>query len=207
MTEKVLFLAVTTMLVVFCGCATTAPVWKASALESLEIGKSTRADSEKLFGAPRVTESRSDANGTFEYLYYKTQAERGGMGRVRLLTLEFKDKVLNGYLFGSSFDGDRTGFTTANIPKVVPAGSTKEQVQELLGKPAGRFRCPTGITDMRVKCGLIEREIWLYLDLEGVPLLTPGRERSGWFGSNCEISFDEYGLVSDISTVNRQRPK
>lgn len=187
------------------GCATTTPFdLSAEKAEQLEIGTFKRDDCEKLFGTPGTKQTLSGPNGNYDIWIYRFVAERSGMGRMKALIVEFKEGALNGYIFLSSFEGDRSTFAKTNMAKLVFAGSTKEQVQTLLGKPAGKVRCPTEIDLLKSTCGFPDREFWMYADFNAVALLFPRRGQANWAGTVSTITFDEYGLVNNVTTATQQ---
>jgi hypothetical protein len=192
--------SLTILCVTLGGCA-TAPKFRAfSDTTLLAIGKTTPEECRKIYGNPTEADIQSGPDGTFEIYRYRQKAERWGSNCSRVLAIEFKSGALNGYFFGSSYPEDRTTFAVTNIAKIEWAASTKDEVTQLLGKPSGTLRCPSHFT-IGDRCKLTGREIWVYLNFEPVPLLTPGRLKPLFMGDVCTITFDERGFVTDITKV------
>jgi hypothetical protein len=102
--------------------------------------------------------------------------------------LEFKDGLLNGYLYWSSFAEDKTHAHLSNINKLRIRESTKNDAMLLLGKPHGKFLCPTTFAHVKVKCDKAS-EIWFWNELR-----TDNMRR-------IVVSYDQDGKVIDIETT------
>jgi hypothetical protein len=185
-------------LIALCACATTPQHHAYSDTSGLALGKTTVSEARSVYGEPTENDIQNGADGKVETFRYVQMAERWGKGCGRLLDLEFKDGVLNGYVFGSSFAEDKTSFAITNVAKIEWAASTKEEVAQLLGQPQGRIHCPTRLFGGS-RCKITGREIWVYVNFDPVPLLTPGRVKRVLVGDICTITFDQHGLVTDIS--------
>ena len=187
------------------GCATTSKKTASrkhsyTDIGALIIGKTTPAECRAMFGDPKSTRTETGGEGKFE-LYRYAQLVRGpSKGFARILLVEFKDGTLNGFAAASSFPEDRSTFPTANLPKVEFATSTKVEVQQLLGKPQGRMRCPTKLFGGASRCKASGREMWIYEDFHPVRLPLSGGERRTFTGSGALIVFDDHNLVTDISS-------
>jgi hypothetical protein len=186
-------------IIALCGCATMSQKHSYSDTNSLVFGKTTPAECRAFFGDPKETDLQTNPEGKIETYRYFEKTDRWGKGVARLLAIEFRDGVLNGYAFLSSFAEDRTTFAVTNLAGVEWAASTREEVSQLLGKPQGKARCPTRLFPGLDRCKATGREIWFYANLEPVPLLTPGRLKRIFAGDICTITFDEHSLVTDIS--------
>jgi hypothetical protein len=185
------------VIVFFSGCATTPQHHAYSDTSALVIGKTTPAECRAIYGEPKETDVKTGATGRFEIYRYGDVAERWGKACVRILATEFKDGTLNGYAFASSFPEDHTGFSATNFTKIEWAVSTRDEVQQLLGKPNGRSLCPTML--FAENCKLTGREIWLYANIEPYPLLAPMNTRFTFPIEVSTIIFDQYGIAMDIT--------
>jgi hypothetical protein len=166
---------------------------------ALVLGKTTPEECRVLFGDPKSTHADTGGEGRTEtYLYIRT-SNRGSRTFARALSVEFKDGALNGYFSSSSFPADRSTFSSANLAKIKWAASTKDEVLNLLGKPAGTSRCPTTLW-IGSKCKRTGREIWVYEDLHPVPLLGPPLIKNAFTGSVVLLVFDEHNLVTDMTS-------
>src|SRR5687768_259142 len=91
-----------------CSCATGGRKFNHSEVRSLSLGALTPAEAQQKLGKPSVTTTKVTKDGTFELFRY-VLAQRGfGTVRARALDLEFRNGQLNAFLYGSSFDEDRT---------------------------------------------------------------------------------------------------
>lgn len=186
------------VLITFCACATPPQRHAYSDTGSLALGKTTASECRALFGNPTETDIQTGADGKLEIFRYFQKSERWAQERGRFLIIEFKEGLLNGYVFGSSYAEDKTSFAVTNIAKIEWAASKRDDVSELLGKPQGKVLCPTGLFNGS-RCKATGREIWVYANLEPNPLLTPRRVKRVFIGDICTITFDEHGFVIDIS--------
>jgi hypothetical protein len=181
-----------------CACATTPQKHAFSDTSSLILGKTTPAECKSLFGEPKESDIKNSSNGKIEVYRYLDRAERWGKLCGRALILEFKSDVLNGYLFASSFEEDRTTFAVTNITKIEWAASAREDVAQILGKPHGKFRCPTTII-AQDRCRSPDREVWFYANFQPVPLMTPIHRKMLFAGETAAITFDEHGIVIEVN--------
>jgi hypothetical protein len=182
---------------VFAGCATPPQHRAYSDTSSLVPGKTTVAECRALYGEPKETDVRTSASGRVEIHRYGEAGERWSKACVRILIAEFKEGVLNGYGFVSSFPEDHTSYSLTNIAKLEWAVSTKTEVSEALGKPHGRFLCPT--TLFSDNCKITGREIWLFANLEPFAMLAPTSERFSFPMDITTITFDQNNIVMDIT--------
>jgi hypothetical protein len=184
--------------VLLCSCATAPKHHSYRDTGGLTIGKTTPAECRELFGQPRETRDETSAGGSFEIFRYVELADRNAQGNARTLVVEFKNGVLNGFASASSFAEDRSTFPVTNVAKIKFAKSTKAEVEQLLGKPDGKVRCPTKLFRDRDSetDGL---EAWIYHELQPVPLFGPKRGKRTYIGATCAVVFDVDGLVTDIA--------
>ncbi len=106
------------------------------------------------------------------------------------MALEFKDGLLNGYVYYSSFDEDRTKVPRSNIDGIIIGKSTKDDILTLFGKPHGKILCPTTFSNLKVKCDKAT-EIWLWNQLErGYKMMA--------------VSFNKDGEVIDLEMTGPQ---
>ena len=179
-----------------CACATGPTHRTYTDTTGLLIGKTTPAECKAMFGEPKETANQTNGEGDVETFRYVKGTDSDAEWYARVLQLEFKDGVLNGFSTGSSFRADRSTFVVTNVAKIEFATSTKDEVRQLLGDPHGVFRCPSRMAGG--DCKFTGREIWLYADLHPVSLLRRGPKHF-FNGSVCRIVFDNHNLVIDIS--------
>jgi hypothetical protein len=161
------------------GCATVGGPFPYQNKQNIVIGKTTKDEGIQLFGSPFGTTKTSNANGNFSILKY-AYANGGGS---RVLIIEFKDNVLNAYIYVSSFEEDSTKFDYA-VGKTIKEGSfNKAVVLKKMGKPAGKALCPSTMGDFKQLCHT-EKEVWKWA-----------------FGSkHLNIAFNKNGIVSLIKS-------
>jgi hypothetical protein len=188
--------SVALLLVFFSACATTPQKHALSDTPLLVLGKTTPAECRATFGEPQENDVQNGSDGKFENWRYVEKFDRWGKRFMRLLLVEFKDGVLNGYAFGSSFAEDHTTFAVTNLDKIEWAASTQDEVSQLLGKPQGKLQCPTRI--FNATCKATGQQIWVYLNFNPVRLMTPGRVKRLFVGDICTITFDNHGLVTNL---------
>jgi hypothetical protein len=179
------------------GCATTQQHRAYSDTSALVLGKTTIAECRVLYGEPKETDSQSSAGGRTEVFRYGEASERWTKMCVRLLAVEFKDGILNGFVFVSSYPEDRTSYALTNLTQVEWGVSTKDEVTELLGKPHGRFLCPTTLFDGN--CKITGREVWVFTNLQPIPILTSAGHMFSLPIDLTTITFDQHGLAMDIT--------
>jgi hypothetical protein len=109
------------------------------AREQLNLGSTTVLETVPLIGEPTGAKAiqYEDINfSQLEYAYLETDAT--GIVSVRHLFLEFKENILNGYYYTSSFSDDATDFDLEKSKEIEIGTSTKENVLNILGEPSGK---------------------------------------------------------------------
>jgi hypothetical protein len=186
-----------------CSCATVGRDFNPN-LAGLKLGQFKLSDCKKLYGEPNSESDKTTSDGEFDILNYHRGVNVWGTINARVLILEFKNGMLNGYVFASSFKKDKTGGDLTKVDQV-KAGIGKfsrDDVTAILGQPSGKALAHTTLTDYKdVKAE--GTEIWGWFDMEGLQLLT-------FTGARVEKSayiyvvFDDGGKVKDVQkTINR----
>lgn len=175
------------MVLTFIGCASSGKSFKYENIPVLNLGSINKEDYQKYFGAPNSKTNISNSNG--EYLIAKYVYAYAGMGNAdsRVLLLEFKGDDLNGYVYLSSFDKDRT---IADLTKMnrIQKGLTKDQVVEILGKPTGKSICPSNLMDFQKDCSA-GNELWIW---QSIDFTSSGKKA---YSASIRIGFDKEGKV------------
>lgn len=129
--------------------------------DSLVLGKITPAEAIKQFGQPYGKSTKTVKDGSYLTYTYDFAVNSFGTVSTRVLVMEFKGNVLNGYYWWSSFKEDKTTVNQDCFAKL-QAGIgklTKTDVLALAGKPNGKADCPTLIADFKESCEK-NTEVW-----------------------------------------------
>lgn len=106
---------------------------------TLELGKTTEQQIRDRFGEPRSGRSVTINDKHVKLLTYNYAEAYPYVQKVptRTMSYAFHEDRLVEHLFISSFDGDKTNFDDSMMGQVVRGKTTRAQVLELLGRPAG----------------------------------------------------------------------
>lgn len=139
------------------GCMSVGSKFNYQRVNELTLGEKPAAGYETMFGTPRSIRTRKDPDGNFKQVYYVYGVMYEG---ARLLALEYKDETVNAYYYATSFNDERSQIDTARFDQV-EIGQTKEEVEQLLGKPNGQALCPCYLRMFKDHCDL-GHEIWTW---------------------------------------------
>ena len=138
-----MLLAGLAFLFVMSGCATVGKDFSSEGVKQLTIGKTSENEVLQTFGEPSSRQDRSENNNQFKLLRYSYAKGTVNSGKGRSLTAEFKDGVLNAYLFQSALEGDSTDFNFDAINKARQKGLRLDEIVSLMGRPTGEVRFPS----------------------------------------------------------------
>lgn len=129
------------------------------------LGKTTQAEVLQRFGTPS-RKGTETINGsvveTISYAYAAGGASLvGGVTPGRSQAFHFLNGVVVGTVFISSFAADSTDFDAAKANAIAKGVTTRQQVLDLMGKPAGEYMYP--MMDRQSDRGLV----YSYLELKG----------------------------------------
>jgi hypothetical protein len=175
------------------GCA-SGQKFDTSKISYLLIGQLHDTDYQALFGEPTTVTRDSGNDGAFETVTYNYGHSDLSDARARQLVLEFRNGVLNGYNYVSSFDDDKTNANTAAAAQIVRVSSNKTDVLRLLGQPSGKARTPTEMEGFVKVSKPGVYEIWCWESLDAVPIL--GSQKTG--SNVIVVGFDPMGMVSEV---------
>jgi hypothetical protein len=172
------------------GCAGTNFVRPDDA--ALQNGKTTIAEARAKFGSPfrQSDVTKNDQNVTLlSYAYANTGGTPLDTGVIpaRSLELGFWKDVLVSNVFNSTFKDDASAFDASKRAAIVKGKTTREQVMELLGKPAGYAMYP------------------LIKDKDGQALVYSYNTTSGsafnlkFSRRDLIVTIDPNGIVSDVN--------
>jgi len=161
--------------------------------DKLIVNLTTLEEVHKHFGEPVRKSEADNVNGHFDiYQYYFVHAGLTD-GDERILLMEFKDKVLIGYVYDSSHQEDSTLFNYEEAVGI-EVGHHINDVVAKVGHPSGEALCPVNIHEYKEKCLHGKKMfVWIY---------TPGTSMFGASSVETKMLFvglDENSLVTDVS--------
>jgi hypothetical protein len=164
----------------------------------LELNKTTINDALKYFGTPVKRSNESNDDGTFEVIRFVCSAVSGYPPiENRLLVLEFKNGVLNAFLYNSVVKDEQNNFNYDNYTQIIKGETNKEKVISLLGTPSGKAICPSILEDYKDKCKN-STEIWTWLNTTKIPDYYNFAKIKG---KSITVSFDNNGVVTNIESI------
>jgi len=156
--------------------------------ESLSLAKTTYQEILNRFGSPfqegTVLKNEKTVK-TISYAYATTGRTPlfEGVTPARAIGFYFLDNTLVGYEFVSSFKEDNSYFDENKINQIKKDETTRDQVIELLGKPAGMYLYPL------IKSNEDKAIVYLYSHTKSFKS----------YRQNLVVSFDNNGLVTDVN--------
>lgn len=197
------YLSITILTLFLCSCSSGVMFnhKKASELDLQQI----RSDQYiAIFGEPFRTTNLVTSDGKYKYVWYYSELRDhfiiGNVAR-RTLLLEFKDDQLNGYLYGSSFDDDKTLVDLSKVNMTKIGKSTKDDVISLLGKPSGKALCPSALRDFKDSCSKAS-EIWAWWQFEKKNSIRNFDLRGS---KTLFVIFDTSGQVIDLKATDNEQ--
>ncbi len=193
--KKIIFVVGTTLLMfIFNGLGLAAEKVKYPAPEVLVLGETTNDQVIELFGKPKnkpVSEETKD--GILLRLYY---IESGNMYKgflpMRQLGFYFKDNVLIGYDWFSSFKDDSSDYDDTKIDLIKKGETTWEQVIELMNCKYGIYTYPkTDDPDDRAL-------VYTYSHYE---VLVGFKTKTNVYTKVLMVVCDKDGIVKDVETA------
>jgi outer membrane protein assembly factor BamE (lipoprotein component of BamABCDE complex) len=151
----------------------------------LLTGTTTKDEAHQLLGEPSEKKFSSNKDGNFETWYYKYIHGSPRPVNLRGLMLEFRNGLLNGYSYMSSYADDSTDFNDENSSKIKIGVSSQHDVDIIMGTPSGKFLCPSAYIE-KCKSG-VEAWTWQYINSSTMKIKT------------AKITFSESKIVSDVT--------
>ena len=179
------------------GCATVGYSFNYQNRSQLHIGTTTYAQALAFLGTPRLSNVTDAASETkiLQYMY-ATGSLFGATSRV--LLLEFRNDVLNAYVYNSSFPGDSTDFPFSSTANIQPGRSTRSYVKSLLGEPSGGGVCPCEL--FARASDLAGTEVWIWVFTPPTRALA----RKVIVSKQVVITFDACGTVARVESSGGQ---
>jgi hypothetical protein len=184
------------------GCASVGQEFDTSKIPSLQIGQLHDTDYRALFGEPTNVTKDTGNDGSFETASYTYAHADLSSARARQLVLEFRNGVLNGFNYVSSFDEDKTSANTAAAAQIVRVASNKSDVLRLLGQPCGKARTPTEMEGFVKASKPGVYEIWCWASFDVVPTFGSQKPAS----NVIVVGFDPLGMVSEVMIQQQNIP-
>ncbi|MEO0794146.1 MAG: hypothetical protein AAFX93_03235 [Verrucomicrobiota bacterium] len=195
-TTAILLVAAITLLT---GCktrdaapATAGRMFNFREISTLSLGNTTPAQARAMFGEPKAEKTISNEFNEFtllQYIFVKID-RYSGHEDYRVLTLEFVDDTLNGYLYGSSYPNDLGVRNLAASKSINRQVSTMADVTSMVGAPDGKAYYTTTLEAFKEGDG---EEIWIW-DQE-TQLVDEGIVQE-----KTLIGFDRTGTVDNVTT-------
>jgi len=176
------------------GCATVGKSFNHENVQKLDLGQLKSAEYRSMFGEPRSVNKTSNTNGEYEAVRYIYAYADLGTATARVLDLEFRNGLLNAYVYVSGFSEDKTTVDRALVNEV-KAGQAKEEVLRKLGKPSGKALSPCLLVDYKDKFKT-GSEIWSWQTVNKLATLgsNPTEQTSVY------VVFDAGGKVVETLT-------
>jgi hypothetical protein len=155
--------------------------------QELKVGQTTYAQVIAKMGQPRregtvIKNERTIKTASYAYAAAGGQPLHQGVTPARALGLYFEKDTLVGHEFISSWAEDNTDFDEGRIKDIVKGKTTRAQVVQLLGKPAGFYTHPM------IKASPGEALVYAYVEVRG---FTP-------YSKVLVVTLDASGAVSDL---------
>jgi hypothetical protein len=201
--QEQLTIALGCSLIFLCSCSSVGTKFSHQP-EVLVLGQLKSSEYVQYFGKPTEAHAKMNADGQYELAEYDYHMNQLGTVCSRILMLEFKRGVLNGFEFSSSFDED---VTKVNLPGVdqIRAGVGKlsqNDVAAVLGQPSGKAFCPTLLPDYKDRCAK-GSEIWAWLSVGKIKVGFAGRAEAEL--KEMYVIFDSDGKVIDVQTEENKK--
>jgi hypothetical protein len=198
--QQKLTVALGCSLVFLCSCASIGTNFSPKP-DVLKLGQLKSSEYVQYFGKPEVVQTKVNADGHYEVAQYAFLQNNFGTVSGRVLLLEFKNGVLNGYGFLSSFDEDKSKADLAGIDQVRNGigKSSQSDVLAILGQPGGKVYCPTTLKDFKDRCGK-GTEIWGWFAAGKISIGFGMPGQTSVKTTDIYVVFDASGKVTDVQT-------
>jgi hypothetical protein len=148
--RKTELLLITIVTAALSGCLSGGKPFTRPPLESFELGKTTLTRIIQSLGQPaQVATTEKNGKVITRYYYHDSYATLiapiipvSGTYAKREASFYFSNDVLIGYLYTSNYPGDSTDFDEHKVELLTKGKSTRQDVESLLGNPAGVILYP-----------------------------------------------------------------
>ena len=191
-------------LVILNGCASVGKDFRTEPVANIILGRTTESEIQTWFGNPSEnrTMSSSKIESVIKRYVYAEGTPNSAVGRS--LSIEIVNGLVNGFIFRSSFDHDKTDFDHTKRSSITVGRTTKGGVEDLLGISSGKAFRPTNVIeyffgkDLEPKLDRPAKEVWTYS--YSVTGREEGMIKTKW--KYLIIDFDSLGIVTDTKFVN-----
>ncbi|HEX3043709.1 MAG TPA: hypothetical protein VHY08_03065 [Bacillota bacterium] len=133
----------TLLLMVLSGYCCAAKDWSFPSPGTFIPGETKYEQVIAVYGKPNDIESKTNDQGVFKDIAYtKSKGSLGGITPVRRLGFHFKDEVLIGYEFTSSYKDDSTDFDETKVNQIKKGETTWQKAVEIMGSNYGLYIYP-----------------------------------------------------------------
>ena len=178
-----LFLA--TALLVLTGCAGTNFVRPDT--DAFRNGRTTYKEVIAKMGAPwregtAIKNEKSVKSSSYAYASVGGKSLNPGVTAARGIDFFFHNDILVGHVFTSSWAEDNTNFDEKKAQNIVKGKTTRAEVVQMLGKPAGSYIHPM------VKAPTGDAAVYLFVETRGFT----------HFKKSLVVTFDPAGIANEI---------
>jgi outer membrane protein assembly factor BamE (lipoprotein component of BamABCDE complex) len=171
------------------GCAGTDFVRPST--DDLKNGQTTYAQVIARMGQPRTVgtvlkNEKTVKTATYAYASVGGQPLRPGVTPARAQSFYFFNDALVGHEFISSWAADNTDFDEGRIKDIAKGRTTRDQVAQLMGRPAGAYIHPM------IKPEKGDAAVYLYAETTGSAF------NLKYFRKLLIVTFDASGVVADV---------
>jgi hypothetical protein len=168
--------------------------------ESMKLGEPSRSELIARIGEPGM-KGKIERNGreveAVSWIFASDFEKPHGYDGIipgRTLTLFFDQERLVGYEYNSTIERDHTDFSLVRLREIVRGKTTREQVREFLGAPAGALTFPVVDTPGGAM-------VYSYRELRRRPFGQPVP-----FSKTLLIKFNQDGTVNDYTYTTQGTP-
>jgi hypothetical protein len=188
-------IALIAIVIVIASCATVGRNFTYSNVELLQIGATKVSEYEALFGKPKNSKTLTTSNGTFDIVQYVYASANPSGAVARALNLEFRESILNSYIYNSGFEEDSTDFNFDAVGEIKIGEFSENDVIKHMGSPNGKGYCPTELINYKGDCKEgYKIFLWVHTGK------SKGYDTSTIKSKNAMVVFDENGKVIDIQS-------
>lgn len=167
----------------------------AAKVEKLQMRQTTEEQMKAIFGDPDASGLLNSKDGSSCYYRYYSFENHGPFfpADMKSLMVEMRDNRMNGYVYCSSADKDVTRFDASAVTKIKSGTSTRDDVTQLLGPPAGHVLLPSLVKEVNEVSKPDTQEVWVYTSGDELRL-------SPWNRSSVQmgfIAFDKQGRAQN----------
>ena len=141
------YFAVVALTIILTACVSAGTNFKRMGPDQLSYGKSSSVDVVQVQGTPNNTGSMTKNGTSFDFVTYVFSDADGkpdteNVTPVRAQSFYFKDDVLVGSEYTSSWQSDSTKFDHSKIDMIKKGSTTIDDVIALIGQPSGEYIYP-----------------------------------------------------------------